>query len=104
MLMNGRAALAAALGIVALGTSGQSTRQLDERTFSLHGQQLEPVGLQRSVSRHVAKKALLFGGFGASGGNARRAGYGWTNRHAQRVALKARNKARHRAACKGAGA
>ncbi|MGE0333210.1 MAG: hypothetical protein AB7P37_21225 [Ramlibacter sp.] len=34
-------------------------------------------------------------------GQQRRAGYGWTNRHAQRVARKKRNQARHRAACRG---
>lgn len=31
----------------------------------------------------------------------RRAGYGWTNRHQQRVAKKKRNQARHRRACRG---
>ncbi|MGA0569629.1 hypothetical protein ACO2Q9_02790 [Variovorax sp. VNK109] len=31
----------------------------------------------------------------------RRAGYGWTNAHAKRVAKKKRNRARHRAASKG---
>lgn len=44
----------------------------------------------------------IFGG-GTFGGrsSARRAGYGWTNRHAQRVSLKKRNQARHRAAGRG---
>lgn len=40
-----------------------------------------------------------FGGMGVRYG--RRAGYGWTTRHAQRVARKKRNQARNRAACRG---
>lgn len=44
----------------------------------------------------------LFGGANPGGYSAgRRAGYGWTNRHQQRVALKKRNQARHRRACRG---
>lgn len=40
------------------------------------------------------------GGFGGRS-SGRRAAYGWTNRHAQRVAAKKRNVARHRARAKG---
>ena len=45
-------------------------------------------------------RALLGGGLGSWGGRQRRAGYGWTDRHARRVARKVRNQARHRASLK----
>jgi hypothetical protein len=45
--------------------------------------------------------APIFGGNGfGTRGSERRAGPGWTNRHAQRVAKKTRNVARHRKACR----
>lgn len=46
-------------------------------------------------------QATLGGGLGSWGGRQRRAGYGWTNAHAQRVARKKRNQAKHRAASRG---
>lgn len=46
-------------------------------------------------------QAMLGSGLGSWGGKQRRAGYGWTNRHAQRVALKKRNQAKHRAGSRG---
>ncbi|HQR97594.1 MULTISPECIES: hypothetical protein [unclassified Polaromonas] len=46
-------------------------------------------------------RAMLGGGVGTSGGRQRRAAYGWTNRHAVRVARKRRNQARHKAAGRG---
>lgn len=46
-------------------------------------------------------RAILGGGIGSTYGSRRRAGYGWTNKHQQRVATKKRNQARHRAACRG---
>lgn len=46
-------------------------------------------------------RGLLGGGIGSSYGSQRRAGYGWTNKHQQRVATKKRNQARHRATCRG---
>lgn len=51
--------------------------------------------------RYNAQQGLFGGGMGSGCGNSRRAGYGWTNRHAQRVARKKRNRARHRAAGRG---
>jgi len=44
---------------------------------------------------------LIGSGIGANYGTRRRAGYGWTNKHQQRVSTKKRNQARHRAACRG---
>lgn len=46
-------------------------------------------------------QAMLGSGLGSWGGKQRRAGYGWTNRHAQRLALKKRNQAKHRAGSRG---
>ncbi|ABE45675.1 hypothetical protein [Polaromonas sp. JS666] len=70
-------------------------------------------GLSQSTQRAINKstqnpdkqaankmRAMLGGGVGSWSSRQRRAGYGWTNRHAQRVALKKRNVKRHRAASK----
>lgn len=46
-------------------------------------------------------RGLLGGGIGSSWSTPRRAKPGWTNRHVQRMAVKKRNVARHRAAQKG---
>jgi len=56
-----------------------------------------------AAGRRFDAQRGLFGGLGAGWGRstARRAAYGWTNRHARRVAAKKRNKARHRAASRG---
>ncbi len=56
----------------------------------------KPVKGERTTMR-----AMLGSGFGSANTSQRRAGYGWTNRHAQRVARKKRNQARHRAAGRG---
>jgi len=45
--------------------------------------------------------AMLGSGIGSWGGRARRAAFGWTNRHARRVAAKKRNLVKHRARSKG---
>jgi hypothetical protein len=52
-------------------------------------------------SERSSMRAMLGGGIGSSYTSRRRAGYGWTNMHARRVATKKRNKARHRAASRG---
>jgi hypothetical protein len=52
-------------------------------------------------SERSSMRAMLGGGIGSSYTSRRRAGYGWTNMHQRRVATKRRNKARHRASCRG---
>ncbi len=49
------------------------------------------------------KRGGIFGGGDdvLTGGQARRAGRGWTNRQVQRMSVKKKNQARHRRACKG---
>ena len=66
-------------------------------------------GVQRSLDKQAQNpikaeartmRAMLGGGIVSAYGKRRRAGYGWTNRHAQRIALKMRNQARHRRSSK----
>jgi hypothetical protein len=72
------------------GLSAQSQRQMSQ------GAVKPTKGDKRSDARSI------FGsGLGSWGGKQRRAGYGWTNMHARRVATKKRNVARHRKACRG---
>lgn len=49
------------------------------------------------------KRGEIFGGLDdvRTGGGDRRGARGWSNRHVQRTALKKRNQACHRAACRG---
>ncbi len=65
------------------------------------GQQLIAKAVLRPQQpRGNTLRAIFGGGTFGGRGSARRAGYGWTNAHARRVARKARNQARHRAAGK----
>lgn len=83
------AALAA--GLLASSGAGAAVGQLGGAKASL------PVRRFGEVPRVVFDRPLGFSGIGGQ----RRRGPGWTNRHAQRVALKKRNRAKHRAACRG---
>lgn len=65
------------------------------------GQLIEKAALRPQQPRGNTLRAILGGGFGSPVGRGRRAGFGWTNAHAQRVARKKHNQARHRAACRG---
>jgi hypothetical protein len=59
-------------------------------------------GMQNPDKPHSSKlRAILGSGMGSWGSKQRRAGYGWTNAHAQRVARKKRNQAKHRASSRG---
>lgn len=63
------------------------------------GQQLIAKAVMRPQQpRGNTLRAILGGSTFGGRGSGRRAGYGWTNAHARRVARKARNQARHRAA------
>jgi hypothetical protein len=78
------------------------------------GMLAEAPGLSQATQKSIEKnshnpakpksnklQAILGGGLGGWGGKQRRAGYGWTNMHAQRVARKKRNQAKHRASSRG---
>lgn len=69
---------------------------------SAGGQLMEKAALRPQQPRGTTMRDILGGGrnFGGSG-SGRRAGYGWTNAHARRVAMKKRNQRRHRAASRG---
>lgn len=89
----GRSALmvAAALGLSSFVGAGTPAAQLIEKAAV------------RPQQPRQNKRGGIFGGGDdvVTGGRPRRAGRGWSNRHVQRMALKKRNQARHRAACKG---
>lgn len=92
---------AAAMALAMLGGFGGSVVHVDERT-----EVTTPIAKQQPVERGGAKVtnplSAIFGtGGGAYAPRRRRAGYGWTNKHAQRVAAKKRNVRRHRAATRG---
>lgn len=98
-------AMAAALiaSVAGLGGGGVVVTHDDMRSLRSVGSQNGPMQggevLKGAVDRRTSRVRVGSGGvFGGS--YYRRAGYGWTNRHQQRVALKARNVKRHRAACR----
>ncbi len=93
----------AALAATALGGFGASVAVatdapgLSQKTMrDMHKQSQNPL---KQTSNSM--RGLIGGGIGSTYGSQRRAGYGWTNKHQQRVATKKRNQARHRAACRG---
>lgn len=49
----------------------------------------------------INSRRLIRGASGLTGKDFRRAGPGWSNKHVQRMALKKRNQAKHRKACRG---
>lgn len=64
-------------------------------------QMIEKAAVRPQQPRGSTLRAILGGGGGSTTGRERRAGLGWTNAHARRVAAKKRNQARHRAASRG---
>lgn len=89
----GRSALmvAAVFGLGSIAGAGMPTAQM-----------MEKATLQPQQPRQN-KRGGIFGGFDAAreAPSNRRSGAGWSNRHVQRMALKKRNQARHRAAGRG---
>lgn len=65
------------------------------------GQLIEKAALRPQQPRGNTLRAIFGGDIDSTSGSRRRAGYGWTNRHAQRVARKKRNQVRHRSAGRG---
>lgn len=98
-------ALLAAAGLAgAFGAGSLSTVNLGEGPgLSQTTQRAINKSTQNPIKEASNKmRAMLGGGIGTWGGRQRRSAYGWTNRHAVRVARKRRNQARHRAAGRGA--
>lgn len=62
---------------------------------------LEKALVRTETPRGRTTREWFGGGTSGGRGNGRRAGFGWTNRHAQRVATKKRNVARHRSRSRG---
>lgn len=92
MRMDSKALMvAAALGLGSIAGAGTPA-----------GQMIEKAAVRPQQPRQN-KRGGIFGGDDAvrTGGDARRGARGWSNRHVQRTALKKRNQARHRAACRG---
>lgn len=67
------------------------------------GQLIEKAALRPQQPRGNTLRAIFGGGYLGDRSTGRRAGYGWTNAHARRVAMKKRNQRRHRAASRGRG-
>lgn len=87
-------ALLAASGVGALGSVSQASMA---RSVSPS----EPAPVKNSPApadqqRRTNPVRRLIGGYSATRGDGRRAGLGWSNKHAQRVAKKARNVKRSR--------
>lgn len=95
------AALAAGLGSL-VGMS-MPTGAMSEAPGISHATQKSIEKNSHNPAKPKSNKlqAILGSGLGSWGGRQRRAGYGWTNAHAQRVARKKRNQAKHRAASRG---
>lgn len=89
----GRSALmvVAALGLGSIAGAGTPVGQMIEKAAA------------RPQQPRQNKRGGIFGGDVdvRASGSRHRAGPGWSNRHVQRMALKKRNQARHRAACRG---
>lgn len=68
---------------------------------ALSASPLEKAPVRAETPRGRTAREWFGGGAFGGRGSARRAGFGWTNRHAQRVAAKKRNVVRHRARSKG---
>lgn len=82
--------------VVADGQGAYEARQASGTKLATGGPSLATEMMQR-----------LFRGAGRGGlprSQLERAGFGWTNAHARRVARKARNVKRHRASCRGSRA
>lgn len=88
--MRSRSSLIAGIALAAAATLGMSsalaTQSLDKGVFSMR------------FPRGSTLREWLGGGSSLGGRSGRRAGYGWTNAHAQRVAQKRRNTTRARKA------
>ena len=56
------------------------------------------VPAQQDIQRITKRVARMAGGYLMTRGDTRRSGPGWSNKHVQRMATKARNVKRHRAA------
>ena len=100
--------MVAALAALAGGLMAPATNQAEVAVASVSqdaSSRAQPARPQAGARLAAPGLAALLG-LGRAGRPAqfRRAGYGWSNRHAQRVALKTRNQARHRARLKGARA
>lgn len=83
--------LAAALGLGSIAGVGSPAAQMIEKAAI------------RPQQPRQNKKGGIFGGFDGEvdSPSRRRARHGWSPRTVQRMALKKRNQARHRAACRG---
>ena len=64
-------------------------------------QVVEKSALPMRQPRGSSLRAIFGSGKGSWGGRQRRAAFGWTDRHARRVAMKKRHQAKHRAAVRG---
>ncbi len=103
--MLGRSSILASAALASLAFSGfggntvlvRDGPGLSQKT--LQGLQKHSQNPLTQTSRSML--GMLGSGIGSTYGSRRRAGYGWTNKHQQRVATKKRNRARHRAACRG---
>lgn len=93
--------VAAVLGMAALAPGVADISQMRELNSVRSASAEQGKTTPNKAVKNELRAILGGGGFGSWGGKQRRAGYGWTNRHAQRVARKKRNQARHRAAGKG---
>ena len=95
--------MAAAMMAAALAPTGagfaDTTRTIRASTDQTNQTQLQTQ--KGSIDRNT-RRVLLGGGAAFGGSYFRRAGPGWTNAHQKRVALKARNVKRHRAARRAA--
>lgn len=89
----------AAMAVSSAGMAPNMAQSIQLTGSSHHGGQQAPHG---AADRHTARqrRLMLGGGLSNSAGSKNRSAFGWTNRHAQRVAMKKRNVKRHRAACR----
>lgn len=90
------AAMASAGAVGGLGLHQGRVAAVDESARSVTSGALNVVARYERSATGAHLGHAIFGH-----GQGRRAAYGWTNRHAQRVARKKRNQARHRAAGRG---
>jgi len=90
--MLGRSSKILGLALAALAIGGMP---------STSASPLEKALVRAETPRGRSVREWLGGGSAGVRSTGRRAGYGWSNRHAQRVAAKKRNVTRHRARSRG---
>ena len=86
------AALAAVAAIAGMGTGSGNTMRINNQAFAQTSGATGEQGTPAPTKQQHQNKLGIFGGrLFAVGRTPRRPGPGWTNKHAQRLAKKARN-------------